>query len=75
MNIDPREFSELTRKATELMASTADVPILLRSRFGEQHGLCRSAEEMMASIETFVRELRSFDATNAPAVMDIYGEP
>jgi hypothetical protein len=65
MNFDPREFSELTRKATEMMSDTADVPIVLRSRLGAQHELVRGADEMVGSIETLVRELRSFDASVA----------
>jgi len=65
MNFDTRGFSELTRKATELMADTADVPAVLHSRLGEQHELTRAAQEMVANIEALVRELRSFDASGA----------
>ena len=72
MNIDPREFSELTRKATEMMSETSDVPTILRSRLGERHHLTRAAGEMVASIEIFVRELRSFDASAEPSVADTY---
>ena len=61
MNFDTRGFSQLTRRATDLMAETADVPNVLRIRLGEQHELTRAAREMVASIETFVRELRCFD--------------
>ena len=60
----------MTRQATELMSGTADVPNVLRSRLGEQHELTRAAREMVASIETFVRELRSFDASAEPVVTD-----
>ncbi len=42
MNFDTRGFSELTRRATEMMSDTADVPSLLRSRLGEQHELTRA---------------------------------
>ncbi len=72
MNFDPREFNDLTRKATEMMSDTADVPTVLRSRLGEQHQLTRAAGVMVASIETFVRELRSFDASAEPVVTDTY---
>ena len=63
MIIDARELNELTRKATELMSETADVPRVLRNRLGEQHQLAQAAEEMQGSIETFVRELRCFDVS------------
>ena len=72
MNIDPREFNELGRKAAELMSDTADVPSVLRNRLGEQHELTRAAEQMVASIETLMRELRSFDASAEPALSDPY---
>ncbi len=72
MNFDIRGFSSLTRKATEMMLDTADVPNVLRSRLGEQHELTRAAGEMVASIETFVRELCSFDASAEPVVTDVY---
>ena len=72
MNFDTRGFSDLTRKATEMMSDTADVPNVLRSRLGEQHQLTRAAGEMVASIEIFVRELRSFDASAEPVVTDNY---
>jgi hypothetical protein len=61
MIIDARELNELTRKATELMSETADVPRVLRNRLGEHHHLAQAAEEMQGSIESFVRELRCFD--------------
>ena len=47
---------------------------MLRSRLGEQHELTRAADEMVASIETFVRELRSFDASAEPVVADTYSD-
>jgi hypothetical protein len=72
MNIDPREFNDLSRKAAELMSDTADVPGVLRSRLGEQHQLTQAAQQMSASIEAFVRELRSFDASSEPAAADPY---
>jgi len=75
MHIYPGEFNELTRKATELMSDTADVPSVLRSRLGEQHELTRAADRMTASIETLVRELRSFDASAEPVVTDTYQDP
>jgi hypothetical protein len=61
--IDARELNDLTRRATDLMSETADVPRLLRNRLGDQHQLARAAEEMQGSIETFVRELRCFDVS------------
>jgi hypothetical protein len=72
MNFDTRGFSDMTRKATEMMSDTADVPNLLRSRLGEQHELTRAAGVMVASIETLVHELRSFDSSAEPVVTDIY---
>ena len=75
MNIYPGEFNEFSRKAGELMSDTADVPIVLRSRLGDQHELTRAAERMTISIETLVRELRSFDASAEPAVTDTYQNP
>jgi len=70
MTFDTRGFSQLTRQATDLMSETADVPTVLRSRLGAQHQLTRAAQEMVASIEIFVRELRSFDASGEPVVTD-----
>ncbi len=61
--IDGRELNDLTRRATDLMSDTADVPRILRNRLGEQHELAQAAEEMQGSIETFVRELRCFDVS------------
>jgi hypothetical protein len=61
MTIDARELNELTRKATELMSETADVPRILRNQLGELHPLAHAARQMQESIETFVRELRCFD--------------
>jgi hypothetical protein len=56
MIIDVRELNDLTRRATQLMAETADVPRVLRNRLGEHHQLAQAAEEMQGSIETFVLE-------------------
>jgi hypothetical protein len=64
MSIDARELNEFTRKATELMSETADVPRILRNRLGDQHQLAQAAEEMLGSIENFVRELRYFDVSS-----------
>ena len=63
MIIDARELNDLTRRATDLMSETADVPRVLRNRLGEQHQLAQAAEEMQGSIENFVRELRCFDVS------------
>jgi hypothetical protein len=61
MTLDTRELNDFTRKATQLMSETSDVPRLLRNQFGEQHRLAQAAEEMLGSIEQFVHELRRFD--------------
>ena len=61
MTIDARELNELTRKATELMSETADVPRILRNQLGDQNQLARAAEQMQDSIENFLQELRCFD--------------
>jgi hypothetical protein len=63
MTMDARELNELTSKATELMAETADVPRMLRNRLGEQHYLAQAATDMQVGIETLVRELRRFDVS------------
>ena len=74
MIIDARELHELTRRATQLMSETADVPRVLRNRLGEQHQLAQAAEEMQGSIETFVRELRCFDVSAQTVVADTFEE-
>lgn len=71
MSIDTRELNDLTRRATELMSETADVPRLLRTRLGDQHGLAHAAEEMQGSIENFVRELRCFDVSSQNMAHDV----
>lgn len=73
MIIDARELNELTRKATELMSETADVPRVLRNRLGEQHQLAQAAEEMQGSIEKFVQELRCFDVSAQALEADAFG--
>jgi hypothetical protein len=70
--LDSRELNELTRKATELMLETADVPRVLRNRLGEQHQLAQAAEQMQGSIEDFVRELRCFDISAQTIVADTF---
>ncbi len=72
MIIDARELNELTRRATELMSETADVPRVLRNRLGEHHQLAQAAEEMQGSIETFVRELRCFDISAQTIAADAF---
>jgi hypothetical protein len=71
MYIDTRDFSELRRKAGEMMSETTDIPAVLRSRLGEDHQLTRAASEMTASIEALVRELRAFDVTDEPISSEI----
>lgn len=66
MSIDARELSDFTRRATELMSEASDVPTILRSRLGEHHQLAQAAEEMLGSIERFVRELHCFDVSGQP---------
>lgn len=72
MILDARELNELTRKATDLMSETADVPRVLRNRLGEQHQLAQAAEQMQGSIEDFVRELRCFDISAQTIVADTF---
>ncbi|HTB20866.1 MAG TPA: hypothetical protein VK708_22235 [Bryobacteraceae bacterium] len=74
MIIDARELNELTRRATQLMSETADVPRVLRNRLGAEHHLAQAAEAMQGSIEDFVRELRCFDISAQPIVADIFEE-
>ena len=71
--IDATELNELTRKATDLMSETADVPRILRNHLGEQHRLAKAAEEMQESIATFVRELRCFDVSAQTMAADNFG--
>ena len=71
--MDTRELNEFTRKATELMFDTAEVPMVLRNRLGDQHPLAQAAEEMQQSIERFVRELRCFDVSAQTADADTFG--
>jgi hypothetical protein len=68
--IDARELNDFTRRATELMSETADVPRVLRNRLGEQHHLAQAAEDMQGSIENFVRELRCFDLSAQTVAAD-----
>jgi predicted nucleic acid-binding Zn-ribbon protein len=74
MTIDARELNDLTRRATELMSETADVPRVLRNRLGEQHHLTQAAEEMQGSIESLVRELRCFDLSGQTIEEDTFEE-
>jgi len=70
--IDSRDLNEFTRKATDLMSETADVPRILRNRLGEHHKLAQAAEEMVGSIELFVRELRCFDTSAEKVPADTF---
>lgn len=72
MYIDTRELNDLTRRATQLMSETADVPRLLRNQLGEHHELAQAAEAMQGSIESFVRELRCFDVSAQPVEVDTF---
>lgn len=60
MYFDQSDFNELTRRAAELILETADVPRLIKLRLGPEHELAKSAEEMLDTLEAFVRELRSY---------------
>lgn len=73
MSIDARELNEFTRKATELMSETADIPRILRNRLGEHHQLAQAAEQMQGSIEAFVQELRCFDISAQTVEADTFG--
>jgi hypothetical protein len=73
MTIDARELNEFTRKATDLMSETSDVPRILRNQLGENHQLAQAAEEMLGSIENFVRELRCFDISGQNIGNDPFG--
>lgn len=72
MIIDARELNDLTRKATDLMSETADVPRVLKNRLGEQHQLAKAAAEMQGSIENFVQELRCFDLSAQTVEVDTF---
>jgi len=72
MSIDARELSDFRRRATELMSQTADVPSILRRRLGQQHQLAQAADEMLDSIENFVRELRAYDISDRTAPADTF---
>jgi len=62
MNFNQREFDDLARRAAELTLEAADVPRFLKLRLGSEHELAKSADEMLGALESFVRELRSFQA-------------
>ena len=64
MDWNQNELDELARRAAVLTLETADVPRFLKLRFGPEHELARSADRMLAILETFVRELRSFQAVS-----------
>jgi hypothetical protein len=70
MSLHPRELSELTRKATELLSDTTDVPRLLTMRLGKEHSLSSAGDDMLGSIETLLRELRTFDASSQEELGD-----
>ena len=72
MYLDTRELNDLTRRATELMSETADVPRVLRNQLGEHHELAVAAEAMHGSIENFVRELRCFDVSAQSVGLDAF---
>lgn len=63
MDFDQSDMHELTRKATDLMSETADIARLLKVRLGVGHHLSRCAGGMLESMESLVRELRSFCAS------------
>ena len=67
ISFDSKEFNDLTRRASDLLLDTMDIPRLLRTRLGVEHQVVGSADEMLRSLETFVHELRLF---HGPAVSD-----
>lgn len=73
MSIDARELNELTRRATDLMSETADIPRVLCNHLGSRHPLAQAAGEMQVSIENLVRELRRFDISGQALAADSYG--
>ena len=60
MDFNQDDFIDLARRAASLTVEAADVPRFLKLRFGPEHELAKSADQMLAMLETFVRELRSF---------------
>jgi hypothetical protein len=60
ISFDAKEFNDLTRRASDLLLDTMDIPRLLRTRLGAEHQVVASADEMLRSLETFVHELRLF---------------
>jgi hypothetical protein len=72
MMIDARELNDLTRRATDLMTETADVPRILANQLGEQHPLAQSGALMQESIESLVRELRCFDISDQAVASEAF---
>ena len=70
MDSSQNDFDELARRAASLTLEAADVPRFLKLRFGVEHELTRSADDMLALLETFVRELRSFQINSHGEVRD-----
>ncbi len=70
MDFNQSDFDELARRAAQLTLEAADVPRFLKVRFGPEHELAKSADEMLGMLETFVRELRSFQAISAGSKRD-----
>jgi hypothetical protein len=71
MTIDARELNELTRKATDLMSETADVPRVLRNRLGEQHQLAQAAEEMQAASKVSCANCAASMSRPRPSLRDL----
>jgi len=65
ISFDESDLKELARRAAQLSSDTSEVPRLLRVRLGPDHALTKLADEMLDSLETFTRDLRSFRAFNA----------
>lgn len=70
MDSDLKDFNELTRRASNLLLDTMDIPRLLRTRFGAQHEVVDAADEMVVSLETFVHELRRYHGAAEPSDSD-----
>jgi len=70
MDLNQSDFDELARRAAQLTLEAADVPRFLKVRFGAEHELAKSADEMLGLLEKFVRELRSFQIASSGSERD-----
>jgi len=56
------EMNDLARRASNLLFDVIDIPRHLRARLGQNHAALGAAEEMVASLEALLRELRRYHA-------------